>query len=165
MFYSRQYNEDNVTTNCLLVKYHNVMYRWWTLTAAEEQTGNRWVGGRSQVSGEDVVSLLLHQHRHVLHVSAPQVQPLLHPFDLKQHTSHWMSCFMVTSSRWHWRTSQVPRDQRRRRQSTVSWPLGHVTFGSREGHVASVLIIYFNFSLRFFTWTISSLLLHIFWSN
>lgn len=34
--------------------------------------------------GEDVVGLLLHQHGHVLHITAPRVQTLLHPFDLKQ---------------------------------------------------------------------------------
>lgn len=39
-----------------------------------------WGGGGGL--GEDVMCLLLHQHRHVLHISAPGVQPLLHTFDL-----------------------------------------------------------------------------------
>lgn len=34
--------------------------------------------------GEDVVGLLLHQHGHVLNITAPEVQLLLHAFDLKQ---------------------------------------------------------------------------------
>lgn len=38
-------------------------------------------------SGEDVVGLLLHQHGHVLHVAAPEVQTLLHTFDLRQKTT------------------------------------------------------------------------------
>lgn len=37
---------------------------------------------RDTCSGEDVVSLLLHQHRHVFNVATPQVQTVLHAFYL-----------------------------------------------------------------------------------
>lgn len=97
----------NVPTSCLFVNDHHVMYRMEINSDGnrknirenirENNTKTeivmkkvkaslcgleadwRWTG-----SGEDVVGLLLHQHGHVLHVATPEVQPLLHPFDLKQ---------------------------------------------------------------------------------
>lgn len=93
------YGED-VTTNCLFVKYHSVIYKLvissdgteeWT--SDRKKTQNKSLGrseffpsglkGKNSL-GEDVVGLLLHQHGHVLNITTPQVQLLLHTFDLKQ---------------------------------------------------------------------------------
>lgn len=38
--------------------------------------------------GEDVLSLVFHQHLHALHVSAPKLQTVLHPLDLKANQDH-----------------------------------------------------------------------------
>lgn len=43
-----------------------------------------WRNWRWSASGEDVLGLLLHQHGHVLYVATPEVQALLHTFDLTQ---------------------------------------------------------------------------------
>lgn len=43
--------------------------------------------------GEDVLSLVFHQHLHALHISAPKLQPVLHPLDLKANQEHMgISC-------------------------------------------------------------------------
>lgn len=41
--------------------------------------------------GEDVLSLVFHQHLHALHISAPQLQAVLHPLDLKTNQITWVS--------------------------------------------------------------------------
>lgn len=38
--------------------------------------------------GEDVLSLVFHQHLHALHISAPKLQTVLHPLDLKANQDH-----------------------------------------------------------------------------
>lgn len=43
--------------------------------------------------GEDVLSLVFHQHLHALHISAPKLQTVLHPLDLKANQDHMgVSC-------------------------------------------------------------------------
>lgn len=44
----------------------------------------RFVERRGTCLSEDVVGLLLHQHSHVLNITTPGVQLILHTFDLKQ---------------------------------------------------------------------------------
>lgn len=38
--------------------------------------------------GEDVLSLVFHQHLHALHICAPKLQTVLHPLDLKANQDH-----------------------------------------------------------------------------
>lgn len=40
--------------------------------------------GEAGALGEDIVGLVLHQHLHAPHVSAPELQAVLHPLDLRQ---------------------------------------------------------------------------------